>query len=295
MKKKIMILLAILASLNLIVLCNAESTEYMDLKWEYSTDSAVVFVHVDDLDNDGSKEVITISSKGTSMGGAGWIYVLNEEGSLKWKYPLPGSISAILIDDLNKDGKKDIIVGVFSYVHVLDSNGNLTWSSKTRFKYRIISLFAEDLDNDGSKELIAGTHGPRYRAGGKLFVINEKGYHEGKMQVDVISWANTLYVTDLDKNGLKEIIVGTDTYGVHEYPSYIQVFNATSDEIWKYKTKKGIQSLSVYDLDGDGWDEILVGCQEYFYVLDKHGECKGNFTTGGRIRDIFVTDLENDG
>ena len=295
MKKKIRIFLAILVLINLVVLCSAKSTEYLDLKWKYLSDGAVVFVHVDDLDNDGFKEVIAAASKETMIGGSGWIYVFDREGNMTWKltgkYDLPGPISSILIDDLNNDGKKEIIVGIFSYVHVLDSDGIEEWKSRTDYRCKVISLFVDDLDNDGSKELIVGASS---RTTGKLFVINENGGWEWVRPVN--GEIHALYAADLYKSGFKEIIAGTvGRYGILNYPGYIQVFNSSGSEVWKYKTEKGILSLSVDDIDNDGWNEILVGCQEYFYALDNYGKEEGNSTTGGRIRAILATDLEKDG
>jgi len=204
MKKKIRIFLAILVLINLVVLCSAKSTEYLDLKWKYLSDGAVVFVHVDDLDNDGFKEVIAAASKETMIGGSGWIYVFDREGNMTWKYDLPGPISSILIDDLNNDGKKEIIVGIFSYVHVLDSDGIEEWKSRTDYRCKVISLFVDDLDNDGSKELIVGASS---RTTGKLFVINENGGWEWVRPVN--GEIHALYAADLYKSGFKEIIAGT--------------------------------------------------------------------------------------
>lgn len=291
MRKKALVFFTILVLINLIFLCTSKSTDYLDLKWEYSANGAVIFVHVDDLNDDGFKEIVVGASREIILGGSGWVYLLDRDGNLKWKYDLPGPISAMLVDDLDNDGKKEIISGVFSYVHVLDSNGNLKWKSRTDYQYKVMSLYADDIDNDNSKEIVIGTGSQRK---GKLFIFDENG--SWIKQWEVNGEVRSLYTADLYKNGLKEIIIGTvGKYGVLNYPGYVQVFNTTGSKIWEHQTEKGILSLLVDDINNDGWNEILVGCQEYFYALDNYGNEEGNSTTGGRIRVILVKDLDKDG
>lgn len=91
---------------------NLEGTDLKGI-WQYQCDGDVMDAVVDDLNGDGSLEIIATSSKWSDASksyGEGKIYILNgNDGTLKQSIPLSSSAFNIGIADMNNDGKKDFI------------------------------------------------------------------------------------------------------------------------------------------------------------------------------------------
>ena len=94
---------------------SAFNLEGTDLKgvWQYQCDGDAMDVIVDDLNGDGSFEVIASSSKwldASKAYGEGKIYILNgKDGTLKQSISLSSAAFYLGLSDMNNDGKNDII------------------------------------------------------------------------------------------------------------------------------------------------------------------------------------------
>ncbi|NMC60239.1 MAG: hypothetical protein GYA51_12785 [Candidatus Methanofastidiosa archaeon] len=91
---------------------NLEGTELKGI-WQYQCDGDAMDVIVDDLNGDGTLEVIATSSKWADSSKTydqGKVYILNgKDGTLKEEIPLNSPAFYICVSDMNNDGKKDII------------------------------------------------------------------------------------------------------------------------------------------------------------------------------------------
>jgi len=108
------------------------------------------FVKVDDIDNDGTKEIIAR----TYMLGKNTGYIQVFDGKTykqEWKSDDIGSSSAIEIDDIDNDGVKEILTGNRDSFFIF--NG-ITHAKEWETKNIASGVFV-DIDNDGWKELIA--------------------------------------------------------------------------------------------------------------------------------------------
>jgi hypothetical protein len=105
-------------------------------------------LQVNDIDNDGQKELIVASSS--------TLYVINPtDWSIKWNVAITSTSSNPIIrcDDINGDGNKEIIV-CKGTIQIINSTDHSYWTS-TESNYTNIDLF--DFNNDGIPDIVAST------------------------------------------------------------------------------------------------------------------------------------------
>jgi len=266
----------------------------LSLKWEKELRNPVTAVQITDLDGDGVKEIVVAVSQQTLAGGAGWIYVLDSNGEIKAESNVPGPPSDnLLVEDIDNDGKKEIILGIYSYLHILNSNCSKKFQSRTGYQYRVMDVKTGDLDNDGIKEILVAS-GIRNHNG--IYAYNGNGS---------IQWASgttgrpySIAIHDLNNDGYSEVItatIGGRTDPMVSYPAYVHVFDSSGEKEWSYRTEKGIIFVTAADVDNDGKGEILAGSWPDLNVFDSEGNISWTYTTGGRINSIMVGDIDDDG
>jgi len=275
--------------------CNADD---LNVKWSYGMNHIgniiVVSLKVSDFDGDGFNDIAVAAKEEKSEGSAGWVYMLNNDGTLKWEDDTKGgAVSAMVAEDLEGTGKKQIIAGVGNLIYLYNGTGLEKKRSLGDSTYKINSLVVDDINNDGKKELIVGA-GSQEK--GAVYIYDNNMQH--LYDTPTIGSVSQMYVADINGDGLKEIIVGTIGRN-DENPAYIQAFSSKLDKLGAYKTQKGVQSLAVIDMNGDGSQEIIAGVMDSLVILNSNGslkEIKQNLTKPEYVFDkILVTDMGNDG
>lgn len=128
----------------------------------FSQSSAVV-----DLDGDAQMEVVTLDAA-YNGGGTGQLQAWKADGRRLWQMPVPRSTVAtkLSVADVDRDGRPDIIFGIFNTIWVVDSSGRIKWlrnmsgpadSFSFQFsqgRYGAASFPVYDLNGDGTPEMV---------------------------------------------------------------------------------------------------------------------------------------------
>jgi hypothetical protein len=181
-------------------------------------DSRLRAIAVDDVDSDGTAEIIVGS--GVSLGdtaGEGYIRIFDSHTyTLEWQSPnLGGDAVAVQVKDLDVDGITDIIVCTgYRYtagkVHVINYDKSLG-SYITKYTIEDIGakpygLAVGDIDGDDLSELIIGTQA------GYIHVFDgisrQLKWKSHLLGIDVLG----ICVADVDKDGTTEIIAAQGGY-----------------------------------------------------------------------------------
>lgn len=245
-----------------------------DLGWKFTTNGEIKSLFVEDLDNNGDKELMA----GSDSGQVNMFYVIDHEGNSLWKETFRGAFpQGIYAKGLDDDGSKEIIVGAgavfafdrsgnkkwtykttgnvayisaidkeifvgsYPYIYVLNADGTLKWEYKT--SGIVESIYATDLDNNGNNEIIAGSD--------MVYVFDKDG--NLIWNYNTSSEIHSIYAEDLDNDGYKEIIVGSDD---------IYILNKDGNLEWKYQTYRSVTKVQAVDLEGDGYNEIVAGSMD---------------------------------
>jgi hypothetical protein len=229
--------------------------------WSYSASGGFASVAIDDINNDGQYEVVTV---GYSWGSWRVIVLKATDGAFVWDYTVNSSGNPA-IADLDNDGYKEIVVALMDgMLYALRQDGTLYWSRNMGFgsnAYNIGSINSPtiaDLNGDGWKEIVYGqmwfiwglcssssVHVLRGTDGSTIWSYSGpcSGYQ-----------ASSRKIADIDNDGQIEIILTGAGYG----PSpYIVVLNGATGAVeWTYSGGR-FEGLAIGDVDNDGCMEFV--------------------------------------
>ena len=232
-------------------------------KWKSNDINRPHRIMIDDLDDDGIKEIIVGTMITDCAGGAyrGYIYIFNGlDFSQEWRSADIGIPSSFVINDEDDDGVKELIAGVKStlttdqgHIYVFDGKTHAQEWKSTNIYYPV-GLTVRDIDEDGTKEIIARTGKGHEGHTGHIYVFDGKT-HAQEWKSDNLGAAYDLEVEDIDNDGTKEI----QTRVKNTSPGYLCIFNGvTHEEEWQ-SNDIGIGTSTVADIDNDEIMEIIAG------------------------------------
>ncbi|MFH1742395.1 MAG: PQQ-binding-like beta-propeller repeat protein, partial [bacterium] len=234
-----------------------------------------------DLNNDGRNEIVYADIHGlvTCLSGAGktlWSKQISEK-------PCDRPIS---IGNVCRDGNPEILVGdEGGTFHCLSSAGAVIWEASLESEITARPVM-ESVEPDAPVSLFVATRSERLHKltpGGDIEWSAELG---GTMDL-----GSGIVLTDLDKDGKKEILASTRN---HE----LIAFNASGKVLWRVETGAQIRSIpAIGDVDRDGEDEILIGSADWLlYCIDTHGNIEWTVKVGNRVdASPLLADLNSDG
>ncbi len=172
------------------------------LLWSRPTGGSVWnLAFVSDLDGDGIREIVPALWANTLM------CINGRTGAVQWSVSVPYQQRVATLDDVNGDGKQDVVVGLNTTSGVRaysGANGALLWNAPTTDWVWAVDRIA-DCTEDGINDAVAGDFD------GRMHLIN------GVTGEIVWSWLNPTGdkimtirgVPDLDGNGQPDVVGGT--------------------------------------------------------------------------------------
>jgi hypothetical protein len=243
------------------------------IKWRHHTNDEVKGVALGDVDGDGRFDVI--------VGSGDYIYALDVSGQEIWKRKTINFVNSVSAGDLDGDGRSDVAVGLINNgIEIFNSDGEKLWEYWMRTP--IQKIIIKDIDSDGYGEIIAISHNRTFIDNAWVIINHDgcvrfqskdlffpdfelKGYYSGtskKWEAD--NELRFLIAEDINGDGYTEFIASTRL-------NDIIVFDYNRNPLWGYHFDYAITSLSVGDVEGDGFKEILLGVNKKLIILTKDG------------------------
>ncbi|NOQ38374.1 hypothetical protein GQ472_05805, partial [archaeon] len=250
-----------------------------------------------------------------------------------WDTNTGNSINSVEADDIDGDGKIEIVIGSNSGdIFIYNSTGDEIASNLDVGSNYVYDIEIYDLDNNGDKEIIYGDYG------GNLLILN--------LSLDVLDSIasgndiKTIELGDINNDSYTEIIIGTDsktdelmvynytdaaglsniwnsdftnsiTYhaidladinedgildvAIGSWGNNVSVFNGTDGVILcSASTSNAVYSISVGDIDGDSNMEIVAGVDGKLIVYNSTCD-EITSRIYGKAHDLEIYDLNDDG
>ena len=245
------------------------------------------------------------------------LYVpLNAQGEVTEKdfNSAPGRFNSIKAGDIDRDGRIELVYGDYDgYVTVLEyMRGDffVDWTYEVGGD-RVWGVALGDVNGDGEVEIVAGN------GMGKIFVLSGKGPEELWRYEGDGRDAHGIVLHDFTGDGVVDIVVGT-SYKNDDPNGMFYIIEYGKDKPF-FRTEKDNsrwRGIDVGDVDGDGEDEIVVGCGAALGDVSGEGYIRvfnvtnntydpGNGTygkpewtspdLGGCVQGLAVRDVDNDG
>lgn len=210
-----------------------------ELKWKFETSGSVIFTAEYDIDNDGIKEVLVGSEYEyhnkifgeidvLKNGDLKWsaklngpvskiyfadekiialsrykgIYAYDKNGNIEWKIESYPAAADIYVDDLDKDGRKEIITVINLSLYAYDTNGNEKW--RYFINNTASSISAEDIDNDGHKEIFISAGNSIEWKNGNFYVVSSEG---DLKYASTLENLEKIIIKDINNDNKKEVIL----------------------------------------------------------------------------------------
>lgn len=240
--------------------------------------SCSIYTHpiIEDLNKDGSKEIIFGSESGT-------VFVLSADGKVVWKLKVDGKIlSDFLITDINNDDFEEIIFGTTAgYIYCVDYSGQVLWRYYMESPVESSPSLLESLDGN---LIVFGAND------GRLIAIDKNGVFKWEFKTGdkIVCKPVIEHITNSKE---KYILFGS-------YDKNLYCLNSKGDLFWKFRTNgRIVASPTVGDINKDGYLEIVFGsCDNKVYALDYKGNLLWDYETDFWVVSTpIITDLDDDG
>ena len=270
------------------------------LKKSYNWTGYLRCVYTGDIDCDGCVELITAGGLLNTTGIFSSLRILvynGEDWVLSGSYEGKEVITSVFVSDVDGNGEKEIIItgaslnGNSSVIQIMlfnwdgkDIKFNTSVDCFEPGKGQLNSVYACDLDYDGKVEIIAvGYSGTVKNSSGYLGIWQFNGAKfsqkseiawqkmGGAYSVDVAgnpmgnTMASKLKVSDVDADGVQEIITGGFTYDGSKVEGQLRIWSWNGETLrleksqeWAILDITNVTSLSFGDVDGDGEIEIVT-------------------------------------
>ena len=232
------------------------------------TDPYLSAVAGGDLNGDGLADVVGVDGYPGGVVATISVRLAHPDGSLSAPsmYSLPGTIAeAAVIDDVNGDGKADVVVATRNnstgqeYLSVMTGKGDGTLNSATTInvattnKIYIENLITADLRNSGHKDIVTSN--------GIVLLNDGTGkYTASSASAFTAAFASSSYGPNLaagDLNGDKKLDLVVNNGGT------VAIYLGNGDGTFKpgpsYSSNDSIGYVTITDLDGDGNSDVYVG------------------------------------
>ena len=253
---------------------------YGQVLWSFEAAHRVRSVYSADLNQDGVHEIIAGSEDQN-------LYILDANGKLLSRLPLDSRINQVKAADLDGDGQVEIVCGLENGLLVIlgkDGTRKLTFTAQSS----ITALTLVPATDPGQMVLVVGlTTGEviavdslgqaqfRYQAdgavlcldslpgsagsaasialataNGKFSLINERGREV--WQRDLAAKVYSVAFGHVGRDREPGLVVGLEDQTFH-------VYTLQGQREWSHLTEDWVLSLCIYDVNGDGVDEIIAG------------------------------------
>jgi outer membrane protein assembly factor BamB len=187
-----------------------------------------------------------------------WIRAFNYHTQQEaWCFQTNDWIRAVTSSDINDDDELETLVSSGSkHLDILDSAGRCILSQE--MPGRIETMHVNDVDGDGKKELLAVINGK------KLYAFSFRFKEARLAEIWHSKFENRLrcfYVTDLNKDGTNEILVGSED-------NHLYILDKNKKVLWRANLGYRIRCLYALDFNQDGKIELLAGSEDtHVYAL----------------------------
>jgi len=184
---------------------------------------------------------------------------------------------------------RGIAIAVFIGILFCSRSPGLTQGKEiwTNLNVALTAPFAEDFDNDGILDIPASE--------GNMSVMLSGS--NGKVTKQIDSYSNSIRFADMDKDGVKEIVISVFRGGMTQ-GSVIAV-DKKSWNVWKTVNEfaeKETAVFTLYDFDGDGFPEILGQMDTNLKLINfREGVSKWIFGVGRTNPGAALADVTGDG
>ncbi|MFQ6091410.1 MAG: ATP-binding protein [bacterium] len=235
--------------------------------WRYKTGPHIEKIFLRDLDGDDTSEIIASSyapANGSEANNTddshSYLIVLSKDGDLLWQFETGGKFSGcnVRIDDIDRDGKIEIILATYSVAAKPEDLNRITMLRgeegtvirEIRLSSSFPNLELGDIDLDGNKEIfIGGDSGDLLVFNSKLEVVKKSRY-PAKVEV--------LLVDDIDNDGEKEIFVSIGDSKTLVLKSKLEPLAIFDDTLLLYSLRTGVGETK----------KLLLSSKGYLYLLN---------------------------
>ncbi len=234
-----------------------------------------------DLDGKGAKEVLAATQSSINRPSPGQLLAFGADGSLLFEQPQADTPYALVVSDLDNDGRPVIVTGSSSgRIAAVRADRSSVFQAEAG--EIVWTLCVTDLDGDARPEVLAGTHT------GRVLAFDADGTRRFESQASGRIF--DISPCDLDADGRTDLVVrGAEDNLVGLLLHAARAFEVNSDGL------ASVLGCGDVDFDGDGRSDIFFGTETgRVQVAGPDGVALLGERVGGAVRTILAADLDED-